>query len=78
MKNGAFAAIALAMSAYCWWTVVIGIKSEKINPISRGWPGEIERADYPKGFWAGVCWNAFWGLFTLFLAVEFIKGLSNT
>ena len=56
----------------------LGIKQGKIDPLSRGWPGVIERIDYPKGFWVAVCWNALWGLMALGGLVALLLGLQST
>ncbi len=54
MKNGIWAMLSLAMATYSFWTVAVGIRMGKIEPFSRGWPGELARADYPRGFWFAV------------------------
>jgi hypothetical protein len=75
MKGALLAILCFAGGAYCWWTVMNGIKRGKIDPLSRGWPGEIERIDYPRGFWVAVCWNALIGLIALWSAIGIALGL---
>ena len=77
MKDGIFAVLSLAMSAYSFWTVAVGVRTGRIEPFSRGWPGELERADYPRGFWVAVAWNSAFGLLCAFLCAALLRSLQG-
>jgi len=75
VKNDFLAVLMLVMSAYCVWTVIGGLRSGTVEPITKAWSFEVERTSHPRWFWVAVTWNALWAAGSLFIGLQLARGL---
>jgi hypothetical protein len=69
------ALLGIVTFAYCAWDVLAGVRSGVIEPMTRGWTWQEQRARRPWAFWTAVAWNAAIGLVALFASIQIMRGL---
>jgi hypothetical protein len=70
MTNGVLAFLMFSTSAYCVWSVIDGFRTGVMDPLTRGWRLQVERAVHPRWFWCAVCWNGFWAGISFMLGIH--------
>ncbi len=62
--------LAAACGAYALVTVVRGLSTGRVEPLSKSFHNTYERASQPTRFWASMGWNTFLGGLLIWLAFQ--------
>lgn len=65
--------LLFAGGVWALFTVVQGLARGQIQPFARGFYNTYRREQEPKRFWASVTWNALFGCFSLWIAVQMLN-----
>ncbi|MDB5712473.1 MAG: tetratricopeptide repeat protein [Sphingomonas bacterium] len=65
--------LAVAFGAWALSTVPKGLMTGKIEPLTRGFSNDYQRATQPKRFWASMIWNGLLGAMLIWAGVVMIE-----